>query len=173
MTDRRLIVLFGAAVRPDGAPSPTLARRIAYARSAAEHDLHAHILCSGAKGRHGPSEASVMAERLSPHVASERLLLDEASTDTFDSVVAASRFIHAGGYNACTIVSDSYHIPRIALMFRILSVPAQAGPISRGRGSTSLRHWLWMRARETVATPFDAAITIVRRRRLLENFRDS
>lgn len=111
-----------------------------------------------------------MADHLRDHVAPTRLLIDEASTDTFDSVVAAARLVHAGEYFACTIISDSYHVARIALMFRILRVSAETGPINSGRGRTPLRHWLWMRAREAVATPYDAAITLIQRRALLATF---
>lgn len=170
MAGGRLIVLFGAAVRPDGSPSPTLRRRIGYARRAAQFDETAHVLCSGAVGKHGRSEASVMVEHLRDHVAPTRLLIDEVSTDTFDSVVAAARLVHAKAYSGCTIISDSYHLPRIALMFRILGVSAKAGPIATGRQGAPVRHWLWMRIREAMATPYDAAITLVKRRALLETF---
>lgn len=111
-----------------------------------------------------------MADQLRDHVATSRLLLDEASTDTFDSVVAAARLVHAGAYSACTVVSDGYHLPRIALMFRILGVTTEPGPVAPGRGGAPLRHWLWMRVREAAATPYDAAITLMRRRALIAAF---
>lgn len=111
-----------------------------------------------------------MAEHLRDHAEATRLLIDDVSTDTFDSVVVASRLVHAGAYSGCTIISDGYHLPRIALMFRILGVSAEVGPVAAGRHGAPLGYWLWMRVREAVATPYDALITLVRRPRLLREF---
>ena len=48
--DAPAIVIFGAAARADGRPSPALARRIGYGLEAATDLRHAPILCSGAAG---------------------------------------------------------------------------------------------------------------------------
>ena len=87
-----LIVIFGAAVRADGSPSAALLRRIGYGLQASRAWPDAPILCSGGVGRVGPSEASVMLEVLSREgVAAQRLIPDEASLDTLQSVAVAAR----------------------------------------------------------------------------------
>src|SRR5687767_6924182 len=84
-----LIVIFGAAVLPGGRPSPSLLRRIGYGRAAAALHPDAKVLCSGGVGRHGPSEASLMVGQLiADGVAEDRLIPDDASLDTLQSVVA-------------------------------------------------------------------------------------
>jgi vancomycin permeability regulator SanA len=165
------IVIFGAAVRPDGRPSPSLARRIGYGLNAARTWNDAPILCSGGVGRAGPSEAAVMAERLAAAgVDPARLVLDEASRDTLQSVVAAARFVRARGLAGCVVCSDRYHIPRIQLLLGALGVPTTPGPLAPGRGGAPLRHWTRMRLREGLAIPYDLALVLARRSRLLREF---
>src|SRR5689334_22604879 len=110
------IVIFGAAVRPDGTPSPTLARRVGYAIHMADEHPESLVLCSGAAGRTGPSEASVMAQLLGQAgVDPCRVHLDEESTDTFQSVVATAEFIRRQCLQRCVVCSDRYHLGRIRL----------------------------------------------------------
>jgi vancomycin permeability regulator SanA len=162
------IVVFGAAVRADGGPSPALARRIAYAAHAARSVPDAPVLCSGAAGKVGPSEASVMAGALAAAgVAERRLILDEASVDTLQSVIAAGRFIRRERLAGAVICSDRYHIPRIRLLLGALGVATAPGPLQPGRAGTPLRHWTRMRLREGIAIPYDLSIVLARRREFL------
>jgi vancomycin permeability regulator SanA len=163
-----VIVVFGAAVQADGRPSPSLSRRIGYALEAALADPAASVLCSGAVGRHPPSEAAVMASALTARgVPSERLVLDEASRDTLQSVLAAARFVRERRLSRCVVCSDRYHILRIRLLLAVLGVRSQTGPLLPGRGGAPLASWMRMRAREALAIPYDLAIVLTRRRRLL------
>ncbi|MCR5879798.1 YdcF family protein [Phenylobacterium sp. J367] len=168
MESPALIVIFGAAVRADGTPSPALARRIGYALEAARVRPEALVFCSGGVGEVGPSEASVMAEALAEAgVARRRLVLDEASLDTLDSVVAVARFLKARGAARCIVCSDRYHLPRIRLMLRALGIAADPGPLAPGRGGTRRAYWWKMQLREALAIPYDLALVLLKRRRLL------
>ncbi len=160
-----IIAIFGAAVRPDGAPSGALLRRIGYGAQAAREHPDALVLCSGGVGRAGPSEASIMAEVLTRQgVAAQRLILDEASRDTLQSVVALTRLSRAAGGAPTIVCSDGYHLPRIRMMLWLLGVATRAGPRAAGRGS--IAHRARMGLREMVAIPYDLAIVLVRRRTL-------
>ncbi|MDB5476382.1 MAG: hypothetical protein JWP49_1893 [Phenylobacterium sp.] len=165
----QLIVIFGAAVWPDGRASPTLARRIGYGLLAAQTWPQALVLCAGAAGGEGePSEASVMAKALAARgVARARLLLDEASRDTFQSVIVTARLARGRAIDSCIVCSDRYHIPRIRLLLAALGIASTGGPTAPGRAGTPLRYWLKMRLREAVAIPYDLAVVLVRGRRLL------
>jgi vancomycin permeability regulator SanA len=158
-----LIALFGAAVWPGGRASPSLARRIRFAAQAAEAEPGAMLLCSGGVGRHPPSEASVMARELAAMgVAVERLILDDVSLDTFDSVALVAR--RARGVAEVVVCSDGYHIPRIRLMLALLGVRTRAGPCDE---RPVLSNRLRMSLREALAIPYDATLVILRRRRIL------
>lgn len=168
MQDSPAIVIFGAAVRADGRPSPALARRIGYGLEAATDIDHAPILCSGAVGKAGPSEASVMAAALKARgVPPERIVLDEESRDTLQSVIAAARFLKARGLSRCIVCSDRYHIPRIRLLLAALGVATTPGPLLPGRGGTRAAYWLKMTLREALAIPYDLGIVLARRRSFL------
>lgn len=164
MTAARIVAIFGAAVRLDGAPSPALLRRIGYGEQAARDHPDALVLCSGGVGRAGPSEASIMAGVLTARgLPAERLILDEASLDTLQSVVAVTRLSRARGGAPVVICSDDYHLPRIRMMLWLLGVPTTRGPAPRGPGGGSPGHWVRMSLRELAAIPYDVAIVLARR----------
>lgn len=144
--------MFGAAVRADGRPSPTLARRIGYAATTAERDPESDLFCSGGVGREGPSEASVMARALAPTIARERIMLDETSIDTLQSVAAAAAFVRRHGYATCLSCTDRYHQPRVLMLFALFGVACR--PIAFMRdGSHRYQARMW--AREAAAVPYD------------------
>jgi vancomycin permeability regulator SanA len=166
--ERPAIVIFGAAVRPDGRPSPSLLRRIGYGLKAAQTHPDAPIFCSGGVGRVAPSEASIMARVLRGQgVVSNRLVLDEASLDTLQSVIAAARFARRNGRDGLIVCSDGYHQPRIRLMLGVLGVASEAGPTTRGLPGSRLATWVRMHLREALAIPYDLGIVIVNRRAFL------
>ena len=164
MSATGFIAIFGAAVRADGAPSSALLRRIGYGERAARDHPEAPVLCSGGVGRAGPSEASIMARVLIGRgLPAERLILDEDSFDTLQSVAAVTRLSRTRGGARAIICSDDYHLPRIRMMLRVLGVPTSRGPVPRGPGSGSIGHWSKMALREAAAIPYDLAIVLARR----------
>lgn len=151
-TPSSVIVVFGAAVRAGGVPSPALARRIGYALATAEAHPDATLFLSGAVGRHGPSEAAVMAALLAPQLGADRLHLDEDSVDTLQSVRAAARFMRARGLRRCWSCTDGYHQPRVRMLFALYGIRARAIPFTiRGTRRAVAR----MHAREALALPYD------------------
>jgi len=162
---RPAIVVFGAAVLADGRASPSLRRRIGYGAKAAGSWPEGPVFCSGGVGAAGPSEASIIAAGLvEAGIAPQRLVLDEASLDTLQSVIAAARFIGEAGVDGCVICSDRYHIPRIRLLLAALGVRSVAGPTASGLQGTRLYYWIKMHLREALAIPYDLAIVLARRR---------
>ncbi len=161
------IVILGAAVWPGGRASPALARRIAYGAQAARSWPEAPVFCSGGVGRHSPSEAAVMASRLvDDGIARDRIVLDEASRDTLENVVAAAAFMHRQGLSRAVVCTDAYHVPRTRMLFGELGFAAEAGPAPpRGEGMPRAE-WRRMAARERLAYPYDLAVVRIRRREL-------
>jgi uncharacterized SAM-binding protein YcdF (DUF218 family) len=159
-----LIAIFGAAVLPNGRPSQALLRRTLFGLEAARRRPDAPILCSGGVGRAPPSEASVMAQVLREGgVPEDRLILDEASRDTLQSVVVVAAQVRRQAHPRVVVCSDAYHLPRIRMMLGLLGVAADPGPVWPGGSWT---HHARMTLREGLAIPYDLAIVLARRREL-------
>jgi uncharacterized SAM-binding protein YcdF (DUF218 family) len=147
----------------DGRASPSLRRRIRYAVRAAAAWPDAPVFCSGGVGANPPSEASIMRDELvAQGVATGRTVLDEASLDTLQSVVAAARFVRREGLDGCVVCTDSYHQPRCRLLLALLGIPSVPGPTERGPSGTRRYYWAKMHLREALALPYDAAIVLSR-----------
>jgi uncharacterized SAM-binding protein YcdF (DUF218 family) len=160
-----IIVIFGAAVRPDGQPSATLRWRVDAALAFARALRAPLFLPTGAVGRHGPSEASVMATRLrAAGVPADHILLEETGTDTLSSARAIVVLLRAQGRVPVYAVSSPYHLPRCVLLLRLLGVPARAG---RAPGFAGLPWWqlVYWWLRELPALPYDAVLALLARGR--------
>ncbi|WP_293450928.1 YdcF family protein [Phenylobacterium sp.] len=162
-----LIAIFGAAVGPSGRPSAALLRRIHAGFEAARLHPDAQIFCSGGVGRYGPSEASVMAQVLTRRdIAPDRLILDEVSLDTLQSVVAVARLARERAAMVL-VCSDAYHVPRIRVTLSALGARSRTGPRPTGPYAASLGHRVRMGLRECAALPYDLAIAMARRGHLM------
>jgi uncharacterized SAM-binding protein YcdF (DUF218 family) len=160
------IIIFGAAVRPDGSPSLALRRRVEAAARFGTGLPDALYLPTGTKGRHGEAECRVMARLLREMGVAEASILEEPTgTDTFSSVLACLRLLrglgHAGPVHAAT---SRYHLPRCLLLLRLAGVRAWPVPIGPSGGRRWMRRWYW-RLREVPAIPYDAALMLWHRAR--------
>lgn len=163
--DAPLIVIFGAAVRPDGTASEALLRRVGYGLEAAAEYPAAPVLCSGGASRPGRrSEASIMADLLlKDGVAPERLILDETSRDTLENAAAAAAEAARGGHTCVIACSDGYHLPRIQMLLRLMGVDSRPATPRRGPARAPLAHGIGMGLRETLAVPHNLAVLMARR----------
>jgi vancomycin permeability regulator SanA len=146
------IVIFGAAVRPDGSPSPTLRRRVEAAYAFGAQHQPVLYVPTGAVGRYGPSEAQVMAELLNRlGVANQDILHEETGTNTMKSALAVSRLLkgHSGPIYAA---SSHYHLPRCCLLLRLAG--CRARPCPPPAHGWQCYQWL----REAVALPIDVLL---------------
>jgi uncharacterized SAM-binding protein YcdF (DUF218 family) len=162
-----VIVIFGAAVRPDGRPSTTLLWRVEAAAAFGARYADPLYVPTGGIGRFGPSEASVMAALLGARgVPAGRILAEETGTDTLSSVRAVVALLHAYGIAAPVFAASSlYHLPRCLLLLRLLGVPARAAiPPAVPAAARWWRrcHW-WLR--EVPALIYDSAVALLLRLR--------
>ncbi len=166
--DRRpAIVIFGAAVRPDGTASMTLLRRVQAAAVFGRRLDDPLFVPTGGVGRHGPSEAVVMAGLLRDlGVAEHRIVLEETGTDTLSSARAVTRLLRARGQTGLVYAATSaYHLARCVLLLRLAGLrarPSRPPPFPAAR--TFRTRWYW-RLRELAALPLDAALMLIVRLR--------
>ncbi|HEY1412518.1 MAG TPA: YdcF family protein [Rhodopila sp.] len=154
-----VIIIFGAAVRPDGKPSQTLRHRVEAAARFGRRFGQPLFIPTGAKGRFGDAEASVMARLLmDAGFPPDAILKEETGTDTLSSVRAVTRLI--GGRSPVYACTSAYHLPRCLLLLRLAGITARPCPPPRVPAATSLwLRWYW-RLRETPALPYDALLMV-------------
>lgn len=157
MAAQAAIVIFGAAVRPDGTPSNALRLRVEAAAEAGEAmEPRPLYIPTGAIGRFGPAEAEVMARLLRAlGVAPERIVEERSARDTLSSAFACAAILRARGHQGPVFAaSNAYHLPRCRMLLRACGWSsggiAPPGPASRHWR----RRWFW-RLREVLAFPYD------------------
>lgn len=154
------LVIFGAAVRPDGSPSGSLKRRCDTALRASRALVSPLFLASGGVGRYGPAEAQVMRDLLrAGGVADERIIVEAVSRDTLESVRHCTRLLRERpDVQRLQVCSSSYHNPRCVLLLRLAGFCCAAAPCPSDRPYIGWAKWLRYVLKEVIATPWDMAI---------------
>lgn len=159
------LIIFGAAVRADGSPSGSLARRVDGALTLARTVANPKFIATGGVGRHGPAEAVVIRELLMRGgIRQEDVLLEDQARDTLDSIEFCDAILAE-----CTDVevvvpcTSTYHIPRCAMLLRMLGYTIRIPPMPADRSHLSLPKWLLYVIKECVALPYDALLLFLRR----------
>lgn len=155
-----VIVIFGAAVRPDGQPSATLRRRVAAARAFGAGLGRVVYLPTGGVGRFGAAEAEVMAGLLrADGVDAGDIWVEATAHDTVSSVRAVRRMLARHG-GAVFAASSAYHLVRCVVLLRLAGVRARACPPPAALAAAGWRKRWWWRLREVPALPWDAAFVV-------------
>jgi len=159
------IIIFGAAVRPDGTPSRALRLRVDAALRCAARLSQPLFVPTGGVGRHGPAEATVMTALLQAAGVPEAAILPETTgDDTLSSVRACAALLKGRGFRGRVYAATSaYHLARCVALLRIAGLPARPCPrplvpAARGCGA----RWYW-RLREAAALPVDLALAVLLR----------
>lgn len=140
-------LVLGAAVRPDGTASPTLALRVGHA-AGLYHKGHVTAIClTGGQGRHGAPEAHVARDlAVAMGVPEAALLIEDQSRNTFENIALARPMIDG----AVILVSNRWHLPRAWLITRLMGWRAR---VSGPRGTAPWPRTARAILREIVAIP--------------------
>ena len=160
---RPVIIIYGAAVRPGGAPSGAMRKRVDAALSTGQRLADPLYMPTGGQGRHGPPEAEVMAEMLAAAgIERARIRTEPTGRNTLRSTLACTRLL--GQTRAPVYVATSgYHMTRCVLLLRIAGLRARPARATPGTASSRwLKRWFW-RLREIPAIPVDACFMLWRR----------
>ena len=166
---RPVVIIFGAAVRPDGRPSGALRARVEAALATGRGLMTGRGLAepiympTGGQGRYGRPEADVMADMLAAAgVTHDAIIPERTAVNTLRSALACARLL--GPTRAPVYVATSaYHMVRCVVLLRMAGVRARAGcapPMAASRSWS--KRWFW-RLREVPAVPIDAALMLVER----------
>jgi uncharacterized SAM-binding protein YcdF (DUF218 family) len=158
MFDQPYVVIFGAAIRPDGTPSGAMRDRVGAAVRFGRRLLPRPIyIVTGGRGRYGPPEAEVMAQLLLARgVDADHIRMEPTSRNTLRSALAVSKML-AGEPGPVYAATSAYHMPRCVLLLGLTGLDAHRSPPSIGPASSRLLLRWWWRLREIPAIPIDAA----------------
>jgi len=151
-------IIFGAAVKPDGSPSGTLARRVRGAWQLSSRSSQAKFIVTGGQGEHGPTEAQVMKTLLLERgVSEQQIIVEENANDTLQSVFNCAGILRERGDDVQEVIicSSPYHNYRCQMLFHMLGIPCQRGEMPSDRPALGLRKWLYYYLREAAAVPWD------------------
>ncbi|MGE0788557.1 MAG: YdcF family protein [Sandaracinaceae bacterium] len=159
------IVVLGCRVRPDGTPSPSLARR-ARAGAALWSRGHAERLVLSGGGAGPTSEAKVAARVAEDEgVPASVLTLEEASSRTESNVTCCLDLLGADA--RVLVVTDAFHLPRAEWLFarrfeaaRGIGVVGSRRQMVRGavRELGSWARLSWLRARSALFAGVEAIV---------------
>lgn len=156
------IVVFGAAVWPDGRPSDALRDRTRTALALYEKGLASTLVFSGGHGAGAPiSEPAAMRRMaIEAGVDPAHIVLDETGANTAATVAAVAAMARARGWGPVLMVSHDYHCARIKLAcvrqgLRAYTVPAVEPLPLAGKPYYIARElaamaWYWMHPLKTV-----------------------
>ncbi|MCX2560369.1 YdcF family protein [Acetobacter farinalis] len=158
------IIIFGAALRADGSPSPALQHRVQAAVQFGAHQTNPLYLVTGGVPRAGHTEAAVMHRLLTDAgVAPEKILVEPAATDTFDSILYCTKILQEQSLEECTLAlaTSTYHMPRCLLLMRLAGWRVRAVPFPFPlMGRESLFRTLVRIGHEILASAWDAFLVL-------------
>ncbi len=155
-----VIIIFGAAIRPNGAPSGALRKRIDAALATGRRLDDPLYMPTGGQGRFGPPEAQVMADHLvAAGVDPARIRPEQTGRNTIRSAIACAALL--GRTRAPIYVATSrYHLVRCVVLLRLAGLRARPGIVPAGPASRRWpQRWYW-RLREVPAVPVDVAVML-------------
>jgi uncharacterized SAM-binding protein YcdF (DUF218 family) len=130
------IVVLGAA-QYEGRPSPVLKARLDHAAALWTRGLAPRMIVTGGRGVGDTTSEAAVSMR---YLAQRGIPLDSISMDmegltTSQSMVAVRRFLRTKSYPAVILVSDPFHMLRLAILTRRLHMipllsPTRTSPIS-------------------------------------------
>jgi uncharacterized SAM-binding protein YcdF (DUF218 family) len=166
-----VIVVLGAAVWPDGQPSPALQRRILHAVDLLQRGYAAYLLVTGGVGKYPPAEAAVMQRlAVARGIPSQHILCEAQATSTFESALLCCDMLRQRGWSRVLLVTDRYHLPRTLFAFWSCGLRAM-GSATPGKPARRLWRRCYYYFREGLALPWylvRAVPVLLRRRRQAE-----
>ncbi|GAN63873.1 hypothetical protein AA0313_2174 [Acetobacter indonesiensis NRIC 0313] len=159
------IIIFGAALRPDGSPSPALVNRVNAALSFGQNSPNALYIPTGAVPQAGRTEADVMSELLkNAGISDGQIIAEQTATDTFDSIVACSKILQKQNIKNQSIMlaTSPYHMPRCLLLMKIAGWETKAIPFPYAslQGKTAFQKF-YILTHEALACAWDALLVLL------------
>ena len=142
-------IILGARLRPDGSPSPALERRVRHGIALVQAGRAAALLMTGGGVR---PEAPVMRDlAVAAGVPADRVHVEARARNTIENALFSAPLIRAAGWRRLLVVTDSFHRPRAAYIFRRFGLDVAVAGV---RPEQPSGQWWLAHLREAVALPW-------------------
>lgn len=160
------LIIFGAALNPDGSPTETLRNRVSAALHFGELTKTVLYIPTGGVPQNGQTEARIMRTLLEAQRDSASIIIEEnTASDTFDSIKACSAMLYALGYSSKTLIyfaTSPYHTPRCWLLLRLAGWQPKAVPYPFPHFAQAARSKaLYLVLHEVLATAWDSLLVLL------------
>lgn len=142
-------IVLGARLRPDGSPSPALVRRVCHGVELMLAGRAGALLMTG--GGRLPEAHVMRALALASGVPAELVHVEERASNTIENALFSAPLIHAAGWRRLLVVTDSFHRPRAAYIFRRFGLPVTVAGV---RPEHPSGQWWLAHLREAAALPW-------------------
>lgn len=145
-------IILGARLRADGEPSPAMVRRVGHGVQLLQAGRARSLLMTGGDTGGGITEARAMAalaERAG--VAPAVIHLEERARNTIENALFSAPLVRRAGWRRLLVVTDSFHRPRAAYIFRRLGLDVAMAGVHPDRPSGQ---WWMAHLREVAALPW-------------------
>lgn len=158
------IIIFGAALKKDGSPTPALRDRVKAALAFGRHHKNVLYIPTGNVPQKGVTEAEVMAcLLLKEGVSATEIVVEKTATDTFDSIVACTKILKKQSLSNTRIAlaTSPYHMPRCTLLMRLAGWKVHQVPFPyKNLTRTNLFHKILIIGHEILASGWDALLVL-------------
>lgn len=162
-TPSDVIVVLGARVQPDGAPSPMLRERVTHAVTLFHRGLAPRLIVSGGVGDFGGSEASVgCALAVQLGVPREACVLEDQSHSTAQNAAFTAALL---GTRTAILVTDPSHLPRARRLFARNQIAVTGSPVLTAPRHVDLAGRVYWTCREVLASLKDEIASVPARTR--------
>jgi uncharacterized SAM-binding protein YcdF (DUF218 family) len=132
MADRPfdVIIVLGAAQKPDGEAGPAMARRVFHGVQCFRNAKGANLLMSGGRTTTDIPESRTMADLACRQGVEEGAVFQEdCSTRTLENAVECRKVMADKGWVKSLLVTDSFHMPRAVFTFRAFAIDVTPEPV--------------------------------------------
>lgn len=145
-------IILGARLRADGSPSPAMVRRVGHGVHRLREGRAGALLMTGGETGAGITEARAMAGLAeAAGVPAALIHLEERARNTIENALFSAPLIRRHGWHRLLVVTDSYHCPRAAYIFRRVGLEVAVAGVRPAQPSAQ---WWLAHLREAAALPW-------------------
>ncbi|AUH72056.1 YdcF family protein [Legionella sainthelensi] len=125
-----VILVLGTKAYHDDQYNPCLVARVQHAVALYKTNYAPKLLFSGGNdGKDGTNEAQAMKEMaLYLGVSEEDILLEPASTSTYENLLFSEKILTAKQFNSILLVTEPFHLPRAMLVAQKIGLHVSSSP---------------------------------------------